>query len=737
VYHEAGGWSGSYSTKQTEVKRDREKAQCLLASTTVFLVLALIVYAALINPQFWRMGSALYGTQSDNFATVWYLWALARGAGEGGTTQLVSFPFGKSPKATPLDFLTTLPATWLTYVTNAVFAFNFLLFLGYILSGLSIYALVYLLTKRAVPSITCGLGYMMLPYHLAMSQYHFTLARVEVFPIFLLSLAWFLKRPHWYNVGWMLLAQFVSFAVDAHYGLFNFVVLVVFLSVYLFFQGERGWGRPTLKRAGGVLLVTVLAVLTGLPRFVAISQGRAEFTLGKPFEQLYAYSARGWEYFVPSVQHPIFGALTSGFVMPRIQESYWHEHTLYLGWTMLVMAGLGLWRLWHSRAPECRFLGVLLPLLALVGFLSSLAPTVKVLGLQIPMPASLLHWVFPMFRVYTRFGIVVATAVVALAGFGIAWLLDRVLAKRTVGVLIGALMLFEFINVPPVRYVDLSEPPAVYQWLAQEEGVRAIAEYPLGFPPVKEGEHLNLWDVYEYMLWQRVHGKPLFNGEPEKLLDLAIKSQLSDLSDPNTAARLGWLGISHVIVHREKMDQGVLQRLARNQNMDIVYSDQQAQAVVFRIVGDTVRLMPSDFRYPSGVAVQSLVKSTGDEEHVIMSAESFSAEMEEKEQLLVYGPYIALPGGQYRVQFLLAIQEKHVNPLRLVVMDDNGRTVLAQKDVLLSKPMSSQELSLVFYTEGTFNLEFRIYGCGVIRGLVFEGVRLEKAGDHLDQSQDL
>jgi hypothetical protein len=75
--------------------------------------------------------------------------------------------------------------------------------------------------------------------------------------------------------------------------------------------------------------------------------------------------------------------------------------------------------------------------------------------------------------------------------------------------------------------------------------------------------------------------------------------------------------------------------------------------------------------------------------------------------LIIYGPYIALPEGRYNVQFMLSQAEESASRVRLVVTADNGRTALAEKGVLLT---TEPNPTLEFRTEGTPNVEFRVYG---------------------------
>ncbi len=690
------------------MKARRVKTHNPFVPMAIILSVALIAYGTHINPQSWKIGSTLYGTKSDNFATVWSLRSLTEGASKVSTVRLINFPFLKLPKVSTLDFLTTLPAAWLTHVSNEVFAFNFVLFSSFLLSGLFTHLFVYLLTRQALPSAIFGLAYVIFPYHIAMSQYHFTLARVEVFPLFLLTLTWFLRKPRWYTGFTILVAQFLSFAVDPHYGLFNFLMLLAFLAVYAFYGGEKGWRRPSLSRAGGLLGLAVAAATTGIPRYLTATQGSAEFSLGKPFQQLYAYSARVWDYFVPPAHHPLLGQFTRGFIEAHIHDSYIHEQTLYLGITVVILAGLGTWRLWRSSKPEHRFWGLFLPLVALGGFLFSMPPTIDVFGLQVPMPSYFLWHVLPMFRVYARFGVVVATATMVLAGFGMAWLLERVRAKKTVAMLLGALILFEYL--PSFQFVDLSTPPAVYQWLAGREEAKAIAEYPLCWPPEKDGDYLNLWDLYEYMVWQRVHGKPMFNGEPEKRLDMAMKLQLADLLDPNVPPRLAWLGITHIVVHKDRVSPEELQALETTGSVEKVYEDEEA--AVYRITGHTALFPPQTFRYPSTVL-------TEEKERRFKLTLLPGEKQGDQERLVLYGPYLALYTGRYRATFHLSPVAGEVPRVRLAVVADGGRKVLAEREVTVA---SGEGLPIEFRTDGDLDVEFRVYASGA--GLMFGGVEV-------------
>jgi hypothetical protein len=68
------------------------------------------------------------------------------------------------------------------------------------------------------------------------------------------------------------------------------------------------------------------------------SQASAHNPYHRPFEDLFAQSARPLSYFLPAVVHPIFGNLTEQFIGSSLYGESLTEHTLYLGWVPLILA---------------------------------------------------------------------------------------------------------------------------------------------------------------------------------------------------------------------------------------------------------------------------------------------------------------------------------------------------------------------------------------------------------------
>ena len=163
-----------------------QRVRRLLSYSLLAILGGLVACTIILGPHFHRMGTLLHGAESDNLALVWELRAIAHGEMDGSLSRLANFPFGRRILfATYSDPFVVGLASWLARATNEVFTLNLLFAIGYLFSGASVFALVLKLTSEVAPSVVSGLAYMLLPYHQAMSQYHFSLSRLLILPLFL------------------------------------------------------------------------------------------------------------------------------------------------------------------------------------------------------------------------------------------------------------------------------------------------------------------------------------------------------------------------------------------------------------------------------------------------------------------------------------------------------------------------------------------------------------------------
>jgi hypothetical protein len=112
-----------------------------------------------------------------------------------------------------------------------------------------------------------------------------------------------------------------------------------------------------------------------------------------------------------------------------------------------------------------------------------------------------------------RFNILLAVPVAVLAGLGIATLSEIGQRARWLAVLVGALILFEYLRMP-LSTLSLAYSP-FYDELAANSGRFAVYDLPMGFSgPAKF-----------YMYLQTIHGKPVVQGKmarPERGINAFI-----------------------------------------------------------------------------------------------------------------------------------------------------------------------------------------------------------------------
>jgi hypothetical protein len=306
-----------------------------------------------------------------------------------------------------------------------------------------------------------------------------------------------------------------------------------------------------------IILLSIVTFILLLPQAYPVIRGMiisrysapsAQNPYYRPFEDLFTQSARPLSYVLPAAVHPFFGKLTEMFIGSQLYGMSFTEHTLYLGWTPLVLAFLA-FRRWRKNRKlritnkEDFYIGFFVSL-AMVAWFFSQPPWWKVGPLKIYMPSFFMYKILPMFRAYCRFGIVVMLAIAVLAGFGLKFILERFKsekAKIALTTLFCGLLLFEFWNYPPFKVINVSKVPGVYYWLKGKPEDLVIAEYPLDITGPSE----------MYKFYQTKHEKKMINATIPGTYAHRISETITKLSNPHTAGVLKWMGVKYVLVHKQ------------------------------------------------------------------------------------------------------------------------------------------------------------------------------------------
>lgn len=538
-------------------------------------------------PIYSQLNTAIYGPLygSDSRGTIWQLWWSSYAYKHNldySFHSIVAAPYGSDASGLPTGFLWELITRWLPILTNEIFAYNFVLILSFILACLFIYFIAFLITKNIFASFVSGIIFGFCPYHFQRAWGHFSLAQIQWPALYFLSLLMLYEKFSWKNT----IIFIVSFSLVLHME-FNYTyimgVLTFLFFIFILIDNQKQYliGRSRdlklffknlgsrLKLIGKFISVGFLAAIVNFSliwsiiraAFIAPRLSSVPVDMGqRPFHYLFSQSARLLSYFVPSGANPVLGgaarALEGSFLYGRGAI----EHTLYLGWIPILLT----WIIWKQRlkiskgdglsSPDKSFYIRLLLFIAIGGFLFSMPPYINLGIFKIYFPSFFMHKILPMFRAYARFGLLSIMSVSLLAGIGLQYLLEKTRGKTLKFVLGGfviCLILFEFNNIPPYRITDVSQPPAVYAWLAKQESDIIIAEYPLG-EPSKGETYIEL----DYLFYQRIHQKRIINGAKPGTKASLIKQGIFKIADSKTPQILSSLGVKYVILHLDRYREG-------------------------------------------------------------------------------------------------------------------------------------------------------------------------------------
>lgn len=556
----------------------------LLAIFLIYFLLATFFTAPLV----FKMSSSTYGYAGDNFGAIHYFWWWKKSRLLGADHRdsfLEEAPFGVRVDRESGAAFYYLPLKFLTLITDEVLAYNLVLLLSFPAAALSMFFLVYSLTKNAAAGFVAGLIYSFSPYHFWKAYNHLDLALIWPLPLYVWALVRLIKekapaaavvaseplgllQPEGFKSALLIGVTFAMVVLtNFYYGYFMILFTLIFLPFFwlgIILRKGRSGLRFLLYHFITLSLSALISLIITLPfTYQILAEARRpggeegislfkQEAFRRPLDNLISLSARPWDYLIPSQDNPLFGAY-----VPRLYQ--WiqtksedfktisappHERTIYLGWLSIVFSLAAVYLCLKSRLFREKYgrtVSVLAATTLVLAFIS-LPPFVIVKNIQTNLPAFYLYRFFPMFRAYARLGVVVLLGLALLASFSLAHFLNyKNRRPKTVIFFTGlltALVLLEFANIPSPKVVDFSVTPKAYAWLAGQPGEKIILEWPPSF------------NVAEGFLWQRVHQKGLANWSSQSPY-YPLWQSLPDLYLPTVSRKLAGLGVDYVLVHKE------------------------------------------------------------------------------------------------------------------------------------------------------------------------------------------
>lgn len=438
----------------------------------------------------------------------------------------------------------------LTSLVNEIFAYNFFIFFSFILAGIITYLLAYYLLKDFWVSLVAGVIFSFSPYHLYVSLGWAELSQIYWIPLYFICL---LKTEETKKYIWGFACGLILFLTSAsvlYYGYFLIMISGIYFCFKLIssLRAKTGFDK-------GLKALTLGLFIGGLLTFLLFYNLASDNTLLEggydryELRDLILRSSRPGDFIVPSVDHPIFGKLSSkifDFFYPTLSHNIFD---IFIGYLPLFLSiyGIKCFLLSRKKLKSFERFSLNFLILAAVGsFILSLPPSIKIGRLSIPSISRLIYYLAPMFKSVSRYGVVLICAISILAAYG----LQNVLAGRK-GIkryllILGCFLviILEFQNKNMYGAVEIYKTPEVYEWLSQQPEQLAIAEYPAQF------SDLDFRNMY-YKFFQRIHRHPMMNGAPSTTTEDTVRISVSNLEAPGTPQMLSSFGIKYLVVHED------------------------------------------------------------------------------------------------------------------------------------------------------------------------------------------
>jgi hypothetical protein len=310
-----------------------------------------------------------------------------------------------------------------------------------------------------------------------------------------------------------------------YYGIFLALMLVPGMVYYAFARGLWREPRYWIGAAGAGLL----AILVVLPFFWNVLELQRTTGFSRGLQESARWVA-SWRSYLASPAH------AHRWLVPKLGLFI---EALYPGTVAVVLGAVGLFIGWtrKRRAPGHDHI-VFYTALAILACWASAGPRA---GLY-----TLLYHAIPVFSLLhapSRIGLLTVLALIVLAGFAVAWLLER---RRHASLIAAGLVVLALadLDTAPLYMVEFKPLPEAYKALARQPA-GPVLEMPFFYRRIDFPRHA------EYMLYSTFHWHPLVNGYtdyiPPDFREMAIP--VSSFPNPESFAIVRQLGVRYVVFH--------------------------------------------------------------------------------------------------------------------------------------------------------------------------------------------
>ena len=453
------------------------------------LALVYLMFAAVF---FWPVfDGRLPGIGGDAYQSAWELWWVSYATFVLHTnpyfTNYVLYPVGASLITQTMAPIAGIVSAPLEAIGSAA-ALNFTFLLGFMLSGIFAYALIFYITHNKMASFLGGFVYAFSPIHVVQALGHLQYTNIEFIPLFLL---FFLKLADEKKQKYALYAAIsfvlLTFMGDIEQALMT-IVLLFFIIVYMLLRKQERHKIANLRFLVLFLELVVLTAVIGSPGFVSIATHLSNETLatvnaqaGLQYNELYSPDLAS--FFTPSLTNGLLRSIPQSNI--RIYKNDPAETTSYVGYVVMLVAAYALYA--DYKKERLRNIGMFAFALFFLLWLT-IGPYLWVNGTLTKIPGIyLLYSKIPFFNVLRepgRFDVVAELMLAILFAYGLVELQKNISSyKEYVMPVAFVILLVEYFAMPTSIAMVNSEfssthIPKAYYELAKLPGKSTILLLP-------------------------------------------------------------------------------------------------------------------------------------------------------------------------------------------------------------------------------------------------------------------
>jgi hypothetical protein len=453
--------------------------------------------------------------------------------------------------------LMVAPALWLG--ASPVLAINLAMLIGFALTALGTYALVFSWTRDRLAALTAG-SLFAFNAHTLTRLPHVQAMHAYGMPLSLLLADRLIGQPRPVTAVLLGACMAMMAYTSGYFVVFATVMIAVVLIVRI------SDGIRSLQVAAMFGLAAITAAVLALPLLIPYRRVAIEQHMVRPLAEAGLYSATLIGYLAaPGRVH--FETWSSGFFANPVDS-------FFPGAIAVLLSLAAIWHAIRRRDEPARVAMVFA--IGFIGLLLSLGP-------KTPLYAWL-YTVFPPMqglRAAARFGGLFLLAIALLAGIGLARLRQGLNRRWATAAAIAAVFLVNLEALrAPFEYRRWRGIPEIYRLLASEPGKVVLAEMPF-YPPHAVFENA------EYVVNSTAHWRPLMNGysgyTPVTYVDAA--SLMWYFPDARAFPPMNANGVTHIMVHPHRWgheSSRVIERITGQPDLELIAVDEKTGIRLYR-----------------------------------------------------------------------------------------------------------------------------------------------------------